>query len=84
MEFMLISQAIIPGSLLPHCLVVIIKKRNIDVPMLIRSVMTTFEGEKNIRSSVSSGLEIGGPDREVGEAGPDQLTGICENIRCCL
>lgn len=47
-------------------------------------IMASFETEQDILPLVSSGLEVRGPDREICEARPDEVAGICEDIGSCL
>ncbi len=45
---------------------------------------TPFEGEEYILAFVATGLEVGSPNGEVGETGPDELAGRGEDVGCCL
>ena len=67
-ELVLISQSVIAGTELSDRLVVLIEECGVAMAMTVSGVVAALEAEENIFPFVTAGLEVGGPDREVGEA----------------
>lgn len=77
---MLIHQSMVPSPQFQNRLIVLIQKCHVPVAMAVRCIVFPLEAEENVLISVASNLEISGPNREVGESGPDEVASVGEDV----
>lgn len=83
-KLVFISQPMVTCAQLSDGVVILVQESSVAMSMSVRSIMASLETEQNILALVPSSLEVGGPDREICEARPDEVASVCEDIGSCL
>lgn len=80
MKLMLIMQPMVARPQLSNRLIMLIQKSSMSVSMSVQRIVHALEREEDVFPFVARCLEVGRPDREVGEAGPDEVAGGGEDV----